>query len=88
MFISIWVHGTAGNVDIPCGEVDVFEVTGEKIHETILRALMDESLPSLKMDWFGELPTERVLLVEAVDTSSEDGVNIDIIDWFEQKMTQ
>ena len=31
MIISLWVHGIAGNADVPCGEIDVFDVSGEKI---------------------------------------------------------
>ena len=84
MFLSIWVHGTAGNVDVPCGEVDVFSVSGEKIYIDILNILVDETIPSYKMDWFGHLPTERALMVEAKDVSDEDGIQLEVIGYFEE----
>lgn len=88
MFISLWVHGTAGDVDTPCGEVDIFNISGERIQETILKELVSDKLPSLKMDWFGELPTERALLVEAKDISDEDGLNLEVLDYFEEKIPE
>lgn len=84
MFLTIWVHGTAGDTETPCGEVDVTEITGERIHCSILELLMDNKLPSVKMDWFGDLPTERALCVEVKDVSDEDGINLQVVGYFEE----
>ena len=85
MIISLWVHGTAGNVDTPCGEVDVFEVSGEKIHSTILKKLIDYESNAYRMDWFGDLPTERALLVTVDDISDEDGINLEVVGYSEDQ---
>ena len=83
MFISLWVHGTAGNVDEPCGEVDVFEISGEKIHSTILERLINYESNPERMEWFGNLPTEKALLVDAKDVSDEDVIKLEVIGYFE-----
>ena len=86
MFLSIWVHGKSGDADKPNGEVSIFEVTGEKIHCDLLAILLDDTVPSLKGDWFEHLPTERALLVEAKDVSDEDGINLEVVGYFEEAM--
>ena len=85
MFISLWVHGKAGDTDTPCGEVDVFELSGEKIHSSVLNKLLDYEANGERMDWFGDLPTERALLVEAKDISDEDGINLEVVGYFEDQ---
>lgn len=84
MFLTIWVHGTAGDKESPCGEVAIIDVTGEKIHCSVLEILLSDELPSVKMDWFGDLPTERPLVVDVKDISDEDGVNLEVVGYFEE----
>lgn len=84
MFISLWVHGTADDVETPCGEVEVFNISGERIEGDILKALINDESHSEKMDWFGELPTERALLVECKDVTCENGIRLEVIGYFEK----
>jgi hypothetical protein len=65
MFIELWNHGTYGNTAKPCGEVDIYTVTGENIRADILKELMSNKSYGLKFEWFGFLPTEQALLVQA-----------------------
>ena len=84
MFLSLWVHGTCGEADKPCGEIDIFAVSGEKIGSDVLKILVSDRDSSVKMDWFGELPTERALTVE-VEIIYEDGeVNLLVVGFFEE----
>ena len=76
MIISLWVHGMAGNVD-------VFDVSGEKIHSLILEKLIDYESNPERMDWFGDLPTERRLNVVVDDISDEDGINLEVVSYSE-----
>jgi hypothetical protein len=79
IFIELWNHGTAGDIEMPCGEVDVFNVSGERIGSEILKELMNDKPLSLKVDWFGGLPTEQALLVEVKNESNEDGLHLDVV---------
>ena len=66
MKLALWVHGTAGNEEESCGEVEVFDVSGEKIRNEILQELVGDN-HSLRHEWFGSLPTERALLVDCYE---------------------
>lgn len=79
MFIELWNHGTAGDTKTPCGEVDIFNVTGERIDADILKILMEDTIPSVKFDWFGGLPTEQALIVEVEYENSENGIWLDVV---------
>lgn len=86
IFLELWVHGTAGSPEKPCGEVDVFSVSGGKISADILKVLVSDKIPSLKGDWFlglegFSLPTEKCLLVEVKDVSTGDGLWLDVMAW-------
>ena len=79
--IELWNHGTAGDHETPCGEVDIFSISGELIPFEILRELCSEDSGSPKNDWFGELPTERALSVHVLDVSGSDGFNLRVVDY-------
>ena len=66
MKLALWVHGTAGNEEEPCGEVEIFDVSGEKIRKEILQELVGDS-HLLRAEWFGDLPTERGLEVDCYE---------------------
>ena len=67
IFIELWNHGTAGETIKPCGEVDIFNIScdGEKIPYDVLVELISAEIYGPRFDWFGHLPTEQGLLVEA-----------------------
>ena len=72
IFIELWNHGTADEAIKPCGEVDIFCVTGERIPYDALVELTSDERHGPRFEWFGHLPTEQALLVEA-ELSIEDG---------------
>jgi hypothetical protein len=37
--VSVWNHGTADNATVPCGEVDIINVSGERLPTPVLRRL-------------------------------------------------
>ena len=80
--LELWNHGTAGETMQPCGEVDIFNVTGERIDAGILKILMADK-HSLKFDWFGGLPTEQCLLVEAAVAREDDEYWLRVKNWKE-----
>jgi hypothetical protein len=72
VMLELWNHGAAGETIKPCGEVDVFNVTGERVPQIVLERLMARGSYDDKFDWFGDLPTETVLQVEA-EIDGQDG---------------
>ena len=70
--LELWNHGTAGEAIKPCGEVDIFNITGTRISQLVLESLMSKDAYGDKFDWFGGLPTETVLQVEA-EVEGDDG---------------
>lgn len=81
--LELWNHGTAGETIKPCGEVDIFNVTGTRINQVVLESLMSKNAYDDKFDWFGGLPTETALQVEAEVEGDEGGIWMHIKSWKE-----
>jgi len=81
--LELWNHGTAGETVKPCGEVDVFNVTGTKINQCVLESLMSKDAYDNKFDWFGGLPTETVLQVDAEIEGDDGDIWMHIKNWKE-----
>jgi hypothetical protein len=63
MFIELWNHGTYGNTAKPCGEVDIYTVTGENIRADILKEMNGLAFfQQSKLYWFKQkrIRLERV----------------------------
>jgi hypothetical protein len=70
MVLEVWVHGTAGKVDVAC-EVDVLTVTGENIPSYLLEQMLNGGDQVSLLDDFGHFETEHATRVE-VDYVFED----------------
>ncbi len=83
MTLEIWNHGTHGEPMKPCGEVAIFNISGENIDYGVLEVITDEGELFGKLyDWFGHLPTETALSVK-VEINYGGGYYIDILEWME-----
>lgn len=81
IFMELWNHGLAGNVDEPCGEVDIFNISGEKLNPIILEKIFGGNQDTYMNEWFGHLPTEKALLVEVVELRDDSGCWLEIKDF-------
>ncbi len=64
--IELWNHGKAGETDKPCGEVSVFNISGENIDLALLKIITNQAEETGQLfEWFGTLPTEDGLRVTA-----------------------
>jgi hypothetical protein len=73
VILELWNHGLAGTPSQPCGEVSVFKVSGVDMPIELLALLVHEGADDENTLWFGYLPTEQVLIVEAEVTGDSDG---------------
>jgi len=81
VILELWNHGTAGKTIKPCGEVDIFNISGSKIPSKLLEQLLDKKTYGNKFDWFGDLPTEQALKVEAEISCGEGDFWLSIKNW-------
>jgi len=83
--IELWNHGLASNPAKPCGEVDVFNVSGFKIDSNLLKLLLIKDPYGEKFDWFNHLPTEKPLKVIGIVSFEEEQFWIDVFKFEELK---
>ena len=77
--LEIFNHGKGSEPDVPCGEVDVFNVTGENLHIDLLKELTSDEPSGLKSEWFRDLPTETPVKVKA-EISNEGGYWLHVLE--------
>lgn len=84
--IELWNHGSVDNEDNPCGEVEIFNISGERIRKELLQELVNDKADSLRHQWFGDLPTERALLVDCYEEQESidgDGLHLTVNNYIE-----
>ena len=72
IILELFNHGLSTDPTAPCGEVEIFSVSGSYIPKCLLKLLTSECSFDSKFDWFSHLPTERCLIVEAVAEDEDD----------------
>ena len=70
--ICLWVHGKAGDIDIPCGDVSVIELSGKSIRIEFIKAVMEMEDEGYLINYLDGLPTERWLDVSVTPLYDED----------------
>jgi hypothetical protein len=83
VLLCLWIHGTAGEPEKPCGEVDVVEFTGERIRVEFIESVMREADSGDIMGYLGGLPTECWLDVTVRPFGGEDGWSFNVLDYKE-----
>lgn len=73
VLLCLWIHGTAGEPEKPCNEVNVIEFTGSRIRVEFIENVMKEADSGDIMGYLGGLPTECWLDVNVRPTSEDDG---------------
>ena len=68
--IKFWNHGTYGEPEKPCGEIDIFEICGA-FHINHINYM--KSSKFIECVDYVNLPTEQVLVAEGVFCEGEDG---------------
>jgi len=72
LYLTLWIHGTAGSPDKPCNEVDVIEFTGARIRVEFIEFVMNLDGVDIMVLLKG-LPTENWLSVQVLPFNEDDG---------------
>ncbi len=83
-WLCLWIHGTAGETEKPCDEVDVIQFTGSRIPIEFIESVMKEVDDMTIISHLEDLPTERWLDVMVKPVSEEDGWSFSVIDYKER----
>ena len=75
--VTLWVHGTAGNVVQACGEVDVICFTGHEVSIDCIEQVMKDAEDFEA--WLHKLPTEDWLDVKLKRFNDEYGFYFEVL---------
>lgn len=71
--MTIWKHGTAGDVKTPCGEVDIIQFSGENIKVDFIEDILKQSENGDLLCYLEKLPCEEWLDIDVTPHAGDDG---------------
>jgi len=80
VYLTLWIHGSAENPEIPCNEVAIFDISGNEIAFEFIDFIVNLSGDDIMMILKG-LPVERDLKVHVLPICDACGWSFEVIDF-------